>query len=429
MLPWGSEAERERAQRIADARPAARRCRGDWARRAGEPRSSARAAVVGLDTGLDALRRRARRADGRHLLRLGPGAHRHLRRAAGEQRRRAWPRRLTSPKCCKLICMRGAAIRSRCACAAAHPAAAVVARPARAGLPRSASASASATTAAPRPEKVALGARGVGGRGARGRAAGAGAQGSAARPRGADDLHHRGRPRDLKQLYGESVIAAWLPYDYPGSVRRFLEHFRPTPGHADGNRNLAEPACRLQRPRRAGGARQRAHVGEVGARLSALARADARPAIRSLTAVCAQSEADAARLRDARRAARRGDRQPEVRRHAWTPRSSPPGASVKRAALGRPVLLLASTREGEEKLLLSSSPAWVTASTLVVPRHPQRFDEVAQLGATRRRSRNAARPQERVYLGDTMGEMAFYYAAADVAVIGGIVRCRSAGRT
>jgi 3-deoxy-D-manno-octulosonic-acid transferase len=51
-----------------------------------------------------------------------------------------------------------------------------------------------------------------------------------------------------------------------------------------------------------------------------------------------------------------------------------------------------------------------------VPRHPQRFDEVAQL-ADARRSRNET--PNRIYLGDTMGEMAFYYAACDVAVIGG----------
>src|SRR5688572_3748525 len=54
--------------------------------------------------------------------------------------------------------------------------------------------------------------------------------------------------------------------------------------------------------------------------------------------------------------------------------------------------------------------------TVVVPRHPQRFDEVAQL-AHARRSRNEM--PIRIYLGDTMGEMAFYYAACDVAVIGG----------
>jgi 3-deoxy-D-manno-octulosonic-acid transferase len=79
------------------------------------------------------------------------------------------------------------------------------------------------------------------------------------------------------------------------------------------------------------------------------------------------------------------------------------------------VLLLASTREGEEKILLTELGAQPFL-TVVVPRHPQRFDEVAPM-ADARRSRNET--PKSIYLGDTMGEMAFYYGAADVAVIGG----------
>jgi 3-deoxy-D-manno-octulosonic-acid transferase len=56
---------------------------------------------------------------------------------------------------------------------------------------------------------------------------------------------------------------------------------------------------------------------------------------------------------------------------------------------------------------------------VVVPRHPQRFDEVAQLAQSRRTRDPVPAATDRVHLGDTMGEMAFYYAAADVAVIGG----------
>jgi 3-deoxy-D-manno-octulosonic-acid transferase len=106
---------------------------------------------------------------------------------------------------------------------------------------------------------------------------------------------------------------------------------------------------------------------------------------------------------------------------------------IARAALGRrPVWLFASSREGEEVLVLDafkdmqrklvSDPIF-----LIVPRHPQRFDEVARLIEARgflcaRRSQGAlAReaPENAVLLGDSMGEMAMYYAAADVALIGG----------
>ena len=56
---------------------------------------------------------------------------------------------------------------------------------------------------------------------------------------------------------------------------------------------------------------------------------------------------------------------------------------------------------------------------LVVPRHPRRFDEVAALSQSRRSREPMPAASDRVHLGDTMGEMDFYYAAADVAVIGG----------
>jgi 3-deoxy-D-manno-octulosonic-acid transferase len=105
------------------------------------------------------------------------------------------------------------------------------------------------------------------------------------------------------------------------------------------------------------------------------------------------------------------------------------------ADLRRPVVLAASTREGEEDALLSAWAALLRAQQearpllLLVPRHPQRFDEVAALVAAaglslRRRSAwtDTAPPDAAaadVWLGDSLGEMALYYAAADVALLGG----------
>jgi 3-deoxy-D-manno-octulosonic-acid transferase len=102
-----------------------------------------------------------------------------------------------------------------------------------------------------------------------------------------------------------------------------------------------------------------------------------------------------------------------------------------RTSLARPVVLAASTREGEEAALLA---AWQRVSAprpllLIVPRHPQRFDEVAQLvrrsGLTLRRRSQWGDPlppdaaAADVWLGDTVGEMALYYGCADVALLGG----------
>jgi 3-deoxy-D-manno-octulosonic-acid transferase len=90
--------------------------------------------------------------------------------------------------------------------------------------------------------------------------------------------------------------------------------------------------------------------------------------------------------------------------------------------------MLASTRDGEEALLLdalarASLPS--AALIVIVPRHPQRFDEVARLAESRgfavaRRSTEAAvDASARVVIGDSMGEMLAYYFAADVVIIGG----------
>jgi 3-deoxy-D-manno-octulosonic-acid transferase len=94
----------------------------------------------------------------------------------------------------------------------------------------------------------------------------------------------------------------------------------------------------------------------------------------------------------------------------------------------RPVFLLASSRDGEEALILNMLAAMEIPDllTIIVPRHPQRFDEVEKLiQATgwpyQRRSEihSALATTCKIVLGDSMGEMFSYYAACDIALIGG----------
>jgi 3-deoxy-D-manno-octulosonic-acid transferase len=217
----------------------------------------------------------------------------------------------------------------------------------------------------------------------------------------------------IKQVYGESVIPTFLPYDYPESVRSFLERFRPTLGilmETEIWPNLLAACTTYGVPVMLANAR----MSEKSARGYRRWRSLMAPAIRNLAAVCAQSEADAARLRalGAPRVEVTGNLKFDVTLDA----AQLAAGRQWKAKVGRPVLLLASTREGEERLLLSELPMGPSFLTVVVPRHPQRFDEVAQL-ADARRSRSET--PKSIYLGDTMGEMAFYYGAADVAVIGG----------
>ncbi len=227
-------------------------------------------------------------------------------------------------------------------------------------------------------------------------------------------------------LFGGRVVRCYLPYDYPGAVARFLRHFRPRAGllmETEIWPNLIH-ACR--------GRGVPLHL--VNARLSEKSYSGyqrfpslARESLAGLAAVAAQS-AD-----DARRFAALGAREPRVTGNIKFDIEPPPGqlelGRAWRRGYGerRPVLLAASTREGEEPLLLDALAGVDVPGLLavIVPRHPQRFDEVARLLAARgvrfqRRSESAAIAQDtRVVLGDSMGEMFAYYSACDVAFIGG----------
>ena len=220
----------------------------------------------------------------------------------------------------------------------------------------------------------------------------------------------------LKQVYGESVLVAFLPYDYPESVQSFLERWHPRLGilmETEIWPNLLARCASHGIPVVLANAR----MSEKSARGYQRWRALSRPAIGSLAAVCAQSEADAARLRalGAQHVTVTGNLKFDV----TLDEAQLAAGREWKARVGRPVLLLASTREGEEKILLKELADDAAFLTVVVPRHPQRFDEVADLSDSRRTRNRIPGENERIYLGDTMGEMAFYYAACDVAVIGG----------
>jgi 3-deoxy-D-manno-octulosonic-acid transferase len=231
----------------------------------------------------------------------------------------------------------------------------------------------------------------------------------------------------VAQVYGDSVLCAFLPYDLPGAVRGFLERFRPRLGimmETEVWPNLLA-ACREHGvPMMLANARMSKRSARGYARFAALSR----PAFGSFSAICAQDRNAARRLRvlGARRMTVCGNLKFDVQPDA---EKSEEGRALGAALRGRHVLLLASTRDGEEKMLLDALGDKKDGSLIViVPRHQKRFEDVAEMLAARgltfaRRSLGEA-PHEgrRVLLGDTMGEMSFYYALATVAIIGGSLR-------
>lgn len=228
-----------------------------------------------------------------------------------------------------------------------------------------------------------------------------------------------------QQLFGGSVRVMWLAYDYPSAVRRFLRHFRPRLGILMETEiwfHLVAECERSGVPLMLANARMSARSARGYAVVGPLVRR----ALGGLSAVAAQSVQDAERLRTlgARAVEVTGNLKFDVESGA----DSESLARRFRLLFGnRAVLLVASTREGEEELLLDAlerTPLGA-AVVVVVPRHPQRFGAVAHLLATRglkfvRRSAGKPLPADCAFvLGDSMGEMAAYYRACDVAFIGG----------
>lgn len=229
-----------------------------------------------------------------------------------------------------------------------------------------------------------------------------------------------------EQLYGDNVMRVYLPYDYPFAVRRFLNHFKPELGMLMETEiwvNLINACHDAYTPLLLLNARmsERSAKGYAGfGRLTGTALGE-------LTAIAAQTLDDATRLTalGAHNVSVMGNLKFDI---APPPAMLELGRQMRELfGAGRRVFLAASTRDGEEVLLLDALKQIHDPSLLVVivPRHPQRFNDVANLieqrGITyQRRSENCpVQAETHVVLGDSMGEMFAYYAAADLAFIGG----------
>ena len=224
---------------------------------------------------------------------------------------------------------------------------------------------------------------------------------------------------------GPRVQSAYLPYDFPWAVARFLHHFRPRIGvlmETELWPNLVEGCRRTGTPL----AMVNARLSERSARGYRRAGSLARDAFGHLAAIGAQTEADGRRLTTL--GARWLQVTGNIKFDITPPEAMLALGETFRNRIGpRQILLAASTREGEEGPLLEAFAHLCPPGVLLVlvPRHPQRFDEVARLVGRsglklqRRSSNEPVMADTRVWLGDSMGEMYAYYAAADTALIGG----------
>jgi 3-deoxy-D-manno-octulosonic-acid transferase len=270
-----------------------------------------------------------------------------------------------------------------------------------------------------------------------------------------------GRAEGL-QLLRPGDLQVWQPWDTPTNVQRFLHHFRPHIGilmETEIWPNLATLCQRAAVPLVLVNARLSEKSLRSAQRLAWLAR----PAYRALRAVWAQTQDDAARFAKLGVAVQgvlgnlKFDAKPDAEQVAL--------GRTWRHRIARPVVMLASSRVGEELALLQIlnsfrsqdpvDPAQAAIYSianevqwLIVPRHPQRFDAVAALieaqgmrvarrsqwpdgprtesgtnpgsrGASSATASDRPVPAPTIWLGDSLGEMALYYSLADLALLGG----------
>ena len=230
-----------------------------------------------------------------------------------------------------------------------------------------------------------------------------------------------------RSLLQDGDVQVWQPWDTPQAARRFVQHFQPRIGllmETEVWPNLVRACHQAGVPLCLVNARLSAKSLRQSQRLAWLAV----PAFRGLSAIWPQTEDDARRLRLLGATVQsplgnlKFDTAPNAEQCAQ-------GLAL-RQDVGKPVVLFASSREGEEQMLLDAlrtapRDAMHAVQWLLVPRHPQRFDEVAALfhhaGFTvSRRSQDGwgFAPAD-VWLGDSVGEMAIYYSLSDLALLGG----------
>lgn len=237
-----------------------------------------------------------------------------------------------------------------------------------------------------------------------------------------------------EKLLQEGDIQVWQPWDTRAATRAFFEHFKPTLGvlmETEIWPHLIASARAAHVPTALVNARMSDKSFQQSKRWYAALLAQ--QAYRSLAAVYAQTQGDAARLTalGAKVTGVLGNLKFDI---TPTPEQVAMGTAF-RLSQPRPIILLASSREGEEALLLTALQALPSeerqaAQWLIVPRHPQRFDEVAGFIEAAgfgviRRSQNAGFSSHTpsglgtIWLGDSLGEMAFYYSLATSALLGG----------
>lgn len=233
----------------------------------------------------------------------------------------------------------------------------------------------------------------------------------------------------VRKLFGDRVLHVYCPWDTPGAMARFFRAFRPALVlilETELWPNMVATAARRAVP-----------VWLVNGRLSARSfrgyrkfSALVRPMLERFAGLMVQTDAEAERFRQLGALPERVHVTGSVKFDLLLDDALRKKAAVLRAGWGaRPVWIAASTHPGEEEQILAAHAtvraAQPDALLVLVPRHPERFNEVAEqvvragMSLVRRSSGERVTADAAVYLGDTMGELLMLFGASDVAFVGG----------
>ncbi|MEO8401169.1 MAG: lipid IV(A) 3-deoxy-D-manno-octulosonic acid transferase [Gammaproteobacteria bacterium] len=234
----------------------------------------------------------------------------------------------------------------------------------------------------------------------------------------------------VKAIFGESVLNAYVPYDLPDMVARFIERVNPqviVVMETELWPNLFAAAKRRRIPLVVTNAR----LSEKSAKGYRRVKSLAREMFTAITVLAAQGQSDADRFIDLGMPASRVKVTGSLKFDLELPADLETKGKILREALKdmRPIWIAASTHPGEDEIILAAHrvvrDTIKNALLILVPRHPERFDSVAamikenNLSVIRRSTGESCEIETAVYLGDTMGEMLLMFSACDVAFVAG----------
>ncbi len=238
----------------------------------------------------------------------------------------------------------------------------------------------------------------------------------------------------VKALFGESVWHVYFPYDLVPVLNRFLNQIKPAiliMVETEIWANLLIECDKRQIPTLLANARLSQKSAKGYAKLGQFSQ----HVFSKIKRVAAQTPTDAAHFIQLGVPKARVSITGSIKFDIQLPASLSEQAQVLQYNWGndRPVWVAASTHEGEEDILLNIQKKLKQKCPQVllvlIPRHPERFEKVAKLIKKykltfQKRSTGLAQPKDEVYLVDSMGEVPLFYAAADIAFVGGSLIAR-----